>query len=354
MNPNPNVEQDYNQVLSRIFAQTKHFPAMLNQVFSSVKNIPVKLTYIIGNHDRAITNFASLKTAITQELGYPVHFDNILNELPYGTYARHGHEWDENCSAYVLLKEVLQPNQKWDQLDVSINNWMAIGEVITAELMGGLAYYVRQQDPVLADIIQDVNNVRPMEDVFSWLETTARNFNATQQKFLAQALIQAISGVVDSDFGKLWDNVKNDWVVSGDITDYLEKVRAELQANGYAGLRSLAARLIGWRDMLGLADDKDEYLEGAVHQFEKSVSPEIRYILYGHTHKARHDFISTRAGRPQIYINTGTYLPLIESTETKRGFIGADQFTMVFVYSGAEIGTTVPQLDLWNGIRQCG
>jgi hypothetical protein len=56
-----------------------------------------------------------------------------------------------------------------------------------------------------------------------------------------------------------------------------------------------------------------------------------------------------------MYVNTGTFLPLITRARDGRTFASAQQMTMVFVYrededtQGKQAGTT--SIDIWNGTR---
>ena len=56
---------------------------------------------------------------------------------------------------------------------------------------------------------------------------------------------------------------------------------------------------------------------------------DIQYILYGHTHEARHDyFFGDKNGKVKMYINTGTFLPYIQKTKDKKSFASAYQMTI--------------------------
>ena len=61
-------------------------------------------------------------------------------------------------------------------------------------------------------------------------------------------------------------------------------------------------------------------------------------------------------GTFRMYVNTGTFLPLISRTRDGRSFASAQQMTMVFAYradedmQGKRDGTT--SIDIWNGTRQ--
>jgi len=353
------VERQFNAILSRIFAHptTMAFVKAVRKLAAS-KTIPkLKVTYIIGNHDRALNNFPSLQAAIQTALKVPVDFLNAFTEPAYGVAARHGHEWDENCSARVLLQEVLQPDKKWDALDPAINSVQNIGEVVTAELMSGLVYRLRNAgDPVLTDIIKHVDLVRPAAGVFQWIEWQARSrkLSGDQKQLLAQTLIDALSGVVDSAFGRLWDKIKTDIIVSGDLVDRLELARHRLRSAGYDGLRQ-CVKLLAVFSRDTSPSQAEDYV-GAKKEFER-LGPETQYLVYGHTHFARHDCLAgTPDGRVQLYVNTGTYLPLLQAADNGRGFALSHQMTLAFFYNSQEDANgrvdAGPTLELWNGIKR--
>jgi UDP-2,3-diacylglucosamine pyrophosphatase LpxH len=347
MNPDPAVEHGFNAVLARTFEKTSFFSEMLQEVFENCGGLPTKITFVIGNHDRPLANFTSLQAAISGHFGHPVSFLSALDAPEYATLARHGHEWDDNCSPHAL-SNVMAPSRKRSRLDPASNKIANIGEVITAELMGGLIFYVAQKDPQLAVVLKDANHVRPLRDVFAWVEWRTRVFSTAQRKLVAESLRTAIDQVVDSELGKLWDRISPDLLCSGDITDYLKKIR--LLAKGYRGLKNLSSVVIKVRDVLGIGD-KDPVFEGAVKEFE-TLRAETRYLFYGHTHQARHNFVGGSRDQPKIYVNTGTYMPLIQAAFKGQGFVQAEQLTMAFVYRADEAGgAPAPRLDLWNGIR---
>jgi hypothetical protein len=57
-----------------------------------------------------------------------------------------------------------------------------------------------------------------------------------------------------------------------------------------------------------------------------------------------------------MYINTGTYLPLIQRTDDGAGFYSEHRMTIAFFYkesedSGGRVGNG-PTADIWNGFRR--
>ncbi len=359
----PEVERQFAAVLRRILdhSATRAFIEMINTLPSTKAGLRPALTYVLGNHDRAFNNFPSLQQLVRERFGsLPLDFVNSFTEPAYGVHARHGHEWEENCNARLLLRNVLQLGKDFDFLDPALNQVMSISEVITAELMSGLVYRIKQSgDPGLAELIKGVDNLRPATDVFQWLQWQARgrNLSTKEQELLARHLIDSISGVVDSEFGKLWDEAWPDLLVSGDLVDRLQLIRDHLQADGLEALRlgaDLMAKLTRLKD--ALVPERDDCFEGARKEFAH-LGPEIQFLVYGHTHRARHDYLSGSVdGRVRLYINTGTYLPLVERTADASGFASSHQMTMAFFYKDGEDrkgrARGGPTVDFWSGIKR--
>jgi predicted phosphodiesterase len=82
----------------------------------------------------------------------------------------------------------------------------------------------------------------------------------------------------------------------------------------------------------------------------------FQFILYGHTHIARQEYLTGELdGTGRIYVNTGTYLPLITLARDERTFASARQMTMTFAYAEDEDTDGKaggPSLDVWAGIRR--
>jgi len=247
---------------------------------------------------------------------------------------------------------------------------MAIGEVVTAELMSGLVHFARAAQPgnvpdfpQFIEAFKDINNIRPTLDVFPWLEWFARDQLPGYKQALHQAMKQSLDGVLQSSLAKKWDRLVTDLLLQGDLTDRLALLKNHVLGNSFDEFRG---RVNSLSKLQGLVDkvtpDKDDCAEGAeeeeIWRFWTANPPgPTQYVLYGHTHKARHiAFGAALDGRVRMYINTGTLLPLIQRTSSRDGFSMASQMTMAFFYKTDEDKTARadrgPTLDLWNGIRR--
>jgi len=325
--------------------------------------VPFRATYVIGNHERVLWNFPALQDAVRAELPEITGFAAAVESAEYGVLARHGHEWDEHSHGWRFRRAVLAPGEEIDRFAPEAYQVMAIGEAVTAELMGGMVYHARDRGAPasLLDQLKDVNNLRPLLDVFAWLDWIGGVRRPEHRRLLHEALTRALDGLLETTLAREWDRLQPDYLVSGDLVDRLEQARALLLGPDFESFRGR----VGWltrlqRVLPALLPSTDSLLAGARAEsvFQGAPAPgEVLRVVYGHTHRARHDYFSASpSGTARMYINTGTFLPLITRAEDRRSFASALQMTMVYLYRGDEdtqgkrAGTT--SLDIWNGTRR--
>jgi UDP-2,3-diacylglucosamine pyrophosphatase LpxH len=328
---------------------------------------PAAITYVIGNHDRVFHNFDSLKQDFAQAFApMQVEFAREAGAPDYGVFGRHGHEWDVNCHGWKFLTKVLDRKSKVEQFDPAAYQVMAIGEVITAELMAGLVHYVKAALPSpgdhrFHDVIMEVNNVRPMTHVINWITWLLQQQSPKYLKASLDALRLAIGETLKTTFAKRWDAIKRDYIVSGDLTDHLSKIHGLLDdGDRLEKLRKLIVvfeKVEGALDLVG-ARGSDDYYKGAASEFASGRLPAgTQYVLYGHTHSARQRIITAqRNGDVQMYVNTGTFLPLIERTDDGHSFAQTNRMSYLCFYNAHEdqqgrLGDG-PTVDVWDGIKR--
>ena len=325
--------------------------------------VPLRVTYVIGNHERVMWNFPSLQQAVRAAWPQVTGFAASVQSAEYGVLARHGHEWDEHSHGWRFRRAVLVPGEEVDRFAPEAYQVMAIGEAVTAELMSGLVYHARTRGAPesLVEQLKDVNNLRPLLDVFGWLEWIGGVRDPEHRKMLHESLRLALDGLLETSLAREWDRLQPDYLLSGDLVDRLEQARALLLGPGFESFRGR----VGWltrlqRLMPALLPSPEGLLAGAraeaVFQGEP-VPGGIQRVIYGHTHRARHDFFSASPdGTVRMYINTGTFLPLISRAGDGRSFASALQMSMVYLYRGDEDtqgkrdGSS--SLDIWNGTRR--
>lgn len=360
MNVRAESETEYRAVLEKILATPsaqalKFLCRALDTLTVEGRAISPRIIYIVGNHDRPLLNYPSLQKQFSDWLGSPVTFGHELLAGDYHLLARHGHIWDDHCHGYELLRKVLQENVPVERSDLACHRVQTIGEVITSELMSGLVYRVKvgsgpRNTPDLYRLLMQANNVRPEPEVLSWLEWTGQSrFNDHDKKLVMSALRDSIRAVLDSKLAQLWDKTKPDWLLSGDVTDRLTLLRAalNLKFGEIEKILPLAAKVYG-----AISGSKDVYREGAQKELQ---ARNVEYVVYGHTHFAAAEYFSGEPGGVKMYVNTGTYLPLVQKSRD-RGF-GTDYCMTFTAFYRPEEDTRakdgrVVSCEIWTGRKR--
>ena len=155
----------------------------------------------------------------------------------YAVEARHGHEWDHNCNGAELLNSVLKPGSAyWPLYDVEVARVMSIGEVVTAELMGGLVYRIACQNPTLAASLRDINNLRPIDQRLPLPRLATAQSGLDRQDIVYQALVESLDGVVECDLAKSWVRIGG----LDNLVSLLKDARAALKlAGGFNTLKTI-------------------------------------------------------------------------------------------------------------------
>lgn len=363
MNTKGTTEGHYNAVLEEILKR-KSSVALFKLINGIKKNVRVhtKITYVVGNHDRALNVFSSLQDQITSKIKNvdDIEFLNVLYAPEYGLLGRHGHEWDKHNHGYEFYRDVLKKGANVQRFDKKCYKVQTIGEVVTAELMSGLIFRLKQQvrdaDSGLLTRLMDINNIRPMTDAFIWLEWFGRgNLGSNEKEILLRCLNQSIRAVLDTDLAKKWDDLVSElFIFKGDLTDRLEQLWRFMRDKSFDDLKRNVDMYTFFDGVFG--SSKDDYVEGAKQEWKSGLAKDVQYVLYGHTHEARHDYFSGNVdGSVNMYVNTGTYLPLIQRA-INGGFSSAHQMTTVFCYRGDEDTDSkegeTPSMEVWNGIKR--
>jgi UDP-2,3-diacylglucosamine pyrophosphatase LpxH len=365
MNTNPAVETHFNKLLTDILETDsgKAFIKMLNEIKKPVIDVPVIITYVIGNHDRAFNNYDSLKSLLTKKLNGidKIEFVNSYFSNEYATLCRHGNEYDENNYGYslynVLLKEAGKDTIK-DRFNENIYKVITIGEVITCELMSGLIYRVNNKlkDKRFTKLLMDLNNVRPMLNMFSWLYWYGKDLTAKKKNAIMNSFIKSLKAVVETDLANEWTKIANFSILfKRDLIDNF-KILLKIVDDKKFDEVSKYIEIAKFKEKHW--PEKDYCKEGAKFEWGNPKYENIQHVFFGHTHESRNDFFEGKKDNiVKMYINTGTYLPYITQTEDGESFAEAYQMTMAFVYSEDEDknGKTdkpSPSLDIWNGIKR--
>jgi len=363
MTPSPDVERQFTDILRGILAGAAARALCSVILRLHAGPLPFRVTYVIGNHDRVLHNFPGLQAMVRAALpGVSLTFASHLREPRYGVLARHGHEWDPHCHGWRFHNEVLERGHPAGPFDDASYRVMAAGEVVTAELMSGLVW--RVQEAVGSDLegaeltrqLRDVNNLRPIHTVFRWLEWMGGAQTRRYYPVLHSALGESLDGVIESALGRRWDKLDRQILpLTGDLIDHLQDVKRLAMGRTFEEFRGRVHTLAPLADRI-LGDKEDRYLDGATREMKNETDQDIQFVFYGHTHVGKHEYLSGRPdGSGRLYVNTGTWLPLICPARDSVSFASAKQMTMVFAYAADEDTkgkSGGPSLDVWQGIRR--
>jgi UDP-2,3-diacylglucosamine pyrophosphatase LpxH len=374
MNTNPRVEEHFVRVLEGITAKesTRAFFQTLNFLKAGAGGIPVKVTYVIGNHDKALHLFPSLKERIRSQIQKVDEFEfaYFLDAPEYGFRGRHGHEWDINNHGYEFYRQVLKKGTSAGRFDPACYRVQTIGEVITAELMAQLVFKLSkeaQEDDVkrlfagglneFRKQFMEVNNIRPLTDAFVWMEWFGRGkLDDRLKALLLQSLKECLGAVLDTELAKRWKKLRDSWFFGLNITDGFGILLWLIGDKKFDDLKKWVEIYKKVAGVLG-GGSKDGYETGSKREWKSAEPPDsFQQVVYGHTHEAKHAYFEGKLdGSVRMYVNTGTFLPLIQRAQIS-GFPTAHQMTMAFFFRKDEDTKNKKEktfsMDLWNGIKR--
>jgi UDP-2,3-diacylglucosamine pyrophosphatase LpxH len=307
-----------------------------------------RLFYLPGNHDRLCNRYSSLRKKVCDCLGIPSAWHNpadlfphTYEDLAYGVYARHGHEYDnfnyEGGTAYTPADYQLVP----------------IGDPITTELLARLPYTLARRlgnvpdKPTIIRNFQEIENVRPLSAVVEWLLYQVQK-NRTLKEIIEDTVQEVIDHFDSLDFVKNWYDRHDKWT---DWRDEADKIQAFLFLLRHFKL-DRTEKL--W-DLAMQAKDyfvKDDLLAAAPQEY-LHLDSRVRYVVYGHTHDPLVSPVRSFPGLPapleQIYLNTGTWRGRHFKATQDDTFITWKNMTYVIFYQEGERGTPFPVFETWTG-----
>jgi UDP-2,3-diacylglucosamine pyrophosphatase LpxH len=322
------------------------------QVKCHLQSAPT-VTYVPGNHDRLCNRYVSLRKKVCATLGIPLSlhnpadpFSHIFQDLVYGVFARHGHEYDK-YNYEGGTSSTLQDYQR-----------VPIGDPITTELVARLPYELAQriapipwltpaEKKTIISNFQEIENVRPLSATVQWLLYRIR-----QERRIKEIVEDAVQAVIDYfdnlDFVKKWYERHDKWT---DWLDEADKIQALLFLLRHFKIYRTEKL---WELALKAEEyfSKDDLIEAAPREYEH-LDSRIRYVVYGHTHEPLVDAIRSFPGDPfpleQVYLNTGTWRGSFYRTTEDNSFIGWKNMTYVIFYKQDERGTGFPVFETWTG-----
>jgi UDP-2,3-diacylglucosamine pyrophosphatase LpxH len=318
--------------------------AKLQEIFPSPKS---ELICFQGNHDRLLNQFVSLRHKVCNVL--PVTQDPV-EEFPhyrafeeYGVFARHGHEFDH------YNYEGGPAKSREDYLKVPI------GDPITTELVARIPYEIKRQldaipglDPQERDKIvrnfQEIDNVRPFPAVIEWLLFQVKEREPWLIDLIEETVDKVISGFNNLQFVRDWYQRHDKWLNPFDVADQIQIALYILEKFKVFSLE----KLFSLASQAGEIHFKDKLLEAAPDE-EGLRNPNIRYVVYGHTHDPLVVPIRTRFNQEQLYLNTGTWRTRYQKAARDGSFMHWKNMTYVIFYLKDERPGREADFETWTG-----
>ena len=254
-------------------------------ILSGLKNqldVPVKMTYIMGNHDRLINLYPEVRMQVAKALGMHNPFRFEFQDFPlekvwkdYRTVARHGNSFDK-----------FNPQSQ-----------SSIGDAIVIDLIGKFPKLMAKDnraDEHVLGLLEEIEFVRPYVDVPQWLESLSLSDSCC--KSLVKSVFGCWNDLIDEflriDF--IREQTKDMWLLRRAIQFGL-KTAGRLAFHKYV-LRACSKMFMS---------NENGYDKHASE--EASLDNDTDFVVYGHTHK--HTLVPLRKieGKPKIYFNTGTW-----------------------------------------------
>ena len=344
------IETNANTILDAILKKNKTTLDLLSGDLKKEFNLPKEPVriYVPGNHDRLCNKYQSLRDKVCQSLGLPSRttpFDHFFQDVNYGVFARHGHEYDkfnyEGSISYEYQDYMRVP----------------IGDPITTELVAKLPWKIMQNSKIrklpkkeresLRRNLQDIETVRPYSALLEWLL-----YQVKKGLWLKDVIEDSLDEVVEEferlKFVKQWYKHHDKW---NDFLDEADKIQAVLFLLKKFKIFPME-KLMPYLARVSSRFAEDDNLKGAADEY-MHLDNRIRYIVHGHTHEAKQVAIRVTEEpedpKEQVYLNTGTWRTRYHKTMEGLGFIGWKDLAYVSFFKKEERGTPIPIFETWTG-----
>lgn len=332
-------------------------------------DIPVEIIYVVGNHDRPVNLYPSLRDELQKQLGLTITPENVDGDVggewwykyayedeAYGVFARHGHQYD------VYNYNGTDAFTREDHLQVPI------GDVIATEIAVKLAVILASLQPWYPEVsdelvkaMQDADNVRPVGRLMEWFYSKIEEHdNLRVREALNETIDKVAREFFDIEFVQEWDNPNtnvDELIRAAANTPFRQIINFIVDRTDASDLIEL---LLPAAERALHGDALDDLTVGAYEEdIWREPGSQIRYVLYGHTHEPLLKPLDSIDGRDVIYINTGTWRERLRRTislDKTANFIGLKQLTYVVFYNededkkDKELGTI--GFDSWTGNQQ--
>ncbi len=265
-----------------------------------------KIIYVVGNHDYYLLKNERLRERLVELIGnvevVPYHY---IEEI--STLVIHGSQFDViNKFTYDRKTGKLVP---------------PLGDYIVRYMMVNFDEYIEEFVP--KKVIRDYDNVRPLLDVFNWFDHVMEFYNISED--ILELWIRNFLNLMRTDIAKNW--LKKNYPIL--------RFSSKLFLNKFGGIKlgemivrmTMKLRMLRRTDyllnvakkiLLGKRRLKKEDFAG--FDDDPPLDLELDGIVMGHIHHSAFEVFPVKGGGYKFYMNCGTWRPVVERLNGKRGF----------------------------------
>ncbi len=321
--PSPALEREVEALVQRTLTAEAAF---LSEVRAKVEAGALAIEYVVGNHDRLLNIASRARAAVRSALGMPggeAPFPTEARFPRYGVLAYHGHAIDALCS--------------------DPSGAPPLSDMIAPELIVRFPEELRRSTGFDHPHLDDIDDVRPILAVPTWVRTLARDEGSVREK---------VTGVWARLVEEFFDNGQvRDWFRSNHHRfklDFAQKVKLLLSLSARRGLGEDSKLLALNGVLMKLLDAK--FARAALGALERPENRGLRYVVNGHTHFAGMTPLGLVDGRSTCYFNVGTWRTVHQLGNVARGrpsFLAYHSMAyLVFFPDGDELGR---EFEWWQG-----
>jgi UDP-2,3-diacylglucosamine pyrophosphatase LpxH len=322
--PSPELAREVAAIVARTLECERDFAAAIR---SKVEEGALEVHYLLGNHDRLLAHAPDARALIRHGFGMPGGSDPFPTSIVFreeGVLAYHGHNVDALCH--------------------DPSGAAPLGDLVAAELIVPFPDRIRRFLGVEDPHLDDIDDVRPVLAVPSWVRQLARE----ESRDLSAAVLHVWRELVESF---LENPYVKDWFLGHHRRyklDFAQRVRLLLALSARAKPRDEPRLGQLYYLLFRLIDVR--FARAAVEELEKPEHRGLSYVVNGHTHFAAMKPLGLVGGRPACYFNTGTWRTLHQLGNVARGrpaFVAYDAAAyLVFFGRGDPLGRT---FEWWQG-----
>ena len=328
------------KIVDEVISKNKPVFDALNDYVNKEK---IKITYIMGNHDRLINSegYDDIRKSIrdasgithAKDKGEPFPWEYRVERLPI--YAVHGNNFD----VYNKTK----------------NNALPIGDAIVTLLINQYPEEVKKRlnDPQLNDLqiykaLQEIDNLRPSTIAPYWIDHVKKTLKPEKQNVLIDTWNTLSGKFFDNKFVKDWLREHDYWSLLPDDADKLEIA--------FKHFTDTTLERIYEKFLEIKKDFIKETDQNAVEALKLSDENKCDYVLFGHTHESCVQLLNVENGKEKYYINTGTWRRrIVPGGYKKKQIVFGQQESIDYVlFKIDKKSNEIKGFQLWNGTSNRG